>query len=139
MAALTSAIVMSDIWYLRSDRIVKHIFLGGIITALFYALCGRGYEIVNWIVIGLITLFMVIMPLMEIASGGPASTQPVVRQKGCNKCGDVPASSCSCVPPPKSSPSCDTESECKSSDKSYKKYSETHSGPMPDPTPEAKD
>jgi hypothetical protein len=106
MAALTTGLVLSDIWNLRSDRVLVHLFLGGIVTALFYAFCGKGYEMINWGVIALFLLVVVVIPIMNIASRGqPTSTA----SKGCNECGDVPSSSCSCVPPPPPPPpSCST-------------------------------
>ena len=46
--SLTIALLIMDLWKSRSDRMIAHLFLGGVITALFLGLCQYGYEIVTW-------------------------------------------------------------------------------------------
>ena len=68
MGAFTVALVLTDMWVWRSNRVVKHAFLGGIVTLLFFTLCQRGYEMVNWSLLGLFVLFLV-APIF-FSSGG---------------------------------------------------------------------
>lgn len=58
MAAFTTGLILSDILYSRSYRVIPHLFLGGITTALFFALCQNGYEAVNWIILAVIPIYM---------------------------------------------------------------------------------
>jgi hypothetical protein len=66
MAALTTSVILADIAYLRQDRIFAHLFLGGVVTALFYGLCQNGYEIVNWGVLLIIPVYMLLAWLITI-------------------------------------------------------------------------
>jgi hypothetical protein len=61
MAAFTVSLIILDMWFWRSGRIVTHVFLGGIITALFFALCQHGYELVNWSLLGLLIISLSII------------------------------------------------------------------------------
>lgn len=58
MAAFTTGLILSDILFSRSYRVIPHLFLGGITTALFFALCQNGYEIVNWTILAVIPVYM---------------------------------------------------------------------------------
>jgi len=58
MAAFTTGLILSDILYSRSYRVIPHLFLGGITTALFFALCQNGYEMVNWVILAVIPFYM---------------------------------------------------------------------------------
>ena len=57
MAAFTTGILLSNIAYSRSDRLITHFFLGGIIITLFYLLCQNGYEMINYVVLLIIPLY----------------------------------------------------------------------------------
>ena len=65
MGAFTVSVVVADMWVWRTGRIIPHIFLGGIVTALFFTLCQHGYELVNWSLLGfaIICLFISIFKL----------------------------------------------------------------------------
>ena len=60
MAAFTASLLIADLWVWRTGRILPHMFLGGIVTALFVALCQHGYELVNWALIGLVVLWLLV-------------------------------------------------------------------------------
>jgi hypothetical protein len=64
-AALTTALILTNIFYRRTDRIFAHLFFGGVITALFAALCQYGYEMVNW---GFLLLVPVSLLLMWLST-----------------------------------------------------------------------
>jgi hypothetical protein len=81
MGAFTVALVITDLLVWRGNRVVKHGFLGGIVTLLFFTLCQRGYEMVNWSLLGLFLLFLV-MPFF-------------VHNEPCTRCG-MEADMCEC-------------------------------------------
>jgi Ca2+/Na+ antiporter len=58
MAAFTTGLVLSDLIFYRTDRVISHLFLGGISTALFFVLCQRGFEIVNWVLLLIVPVYM---------------------------------------------------------------------------------
>lgn len=65
MGAFTLALVLADLWSWRRNRAIKHAILGGISTALFFTLCQRGYEMVNWSFLGLFVLLL-LFPLISL-------------------------------------------------------------------------
>ena len=83
MGALTITIFLNDIWRGNTDTILIHIFLGLLTTMLFYGLCGYGYEIINWVSLGVIVLLLVISGLLAY------------NKTGCNVCKE-PVVSCCC-------------------------------------------
>ena len=83
MGALTITIFLNDIWRGNTDSILIHIFLGLLTTILFYALCGYGYEIINWVSLGAIVLLLVISGLLAY------------NKMDCNICKE-PVDSCCC-------------------------------------------
>jgi len=110
MGALTTGIVMADVWFQHSDRVPTHIILGGIATALFYVLCKNGYEMINWV-------FLAVIPVFTIISLGTTTVKSQVQDQpddtpngGCLRC-KVPKSSCPCVKPPPA-PKCDDSPKC---------------------------
>lgn len=102
MAAFTVAIIIADVWFWRSNRVITHLFLGGIATTLLVVLCQRGYEMVNWAFLGLILVFLLLSKLNSITYTSDYS-QEYTQSCECDTCG-VPASSCSCVAPPVKTP-----------------------------------
>jgi hypothetical protein len=104
MAALTVAIIMADVWFWRSSRVITHLFLGGIATTLLVALCQRGYEMVNWAFLALIVVFILVSKL-NIFSQSDYTQSSVCGS--CDSCGSydscdscsVPVSSCPRVAP----------------------------------------
>jgi len=83
MAALTTSLLLSDLAYMRQDRLVTHFILGGLMTALFVGLCQRGYEMVNWGILLVIPVY-ILLSWMASSSGVvtmdqsecPVSSQP---------------------------------------------------------------
>lgn len=143
MAALTVGLVAADVWFLHADRVITHIFLGGITTALLYGLCERGYESVNWIFLGALPVYIILAILYKLFK---RSNRTYEREdpptRGCNIC-KVPKSSCSCVnnPPPPSNNcmKCNMVSNscaCKNNSVNLVGPSQTE---MPDPTPTTRD
>ena len=91
MAALTTGLLLSDIMYRHSNRLITHGFLGGIITFLFFVLCERGYEIINWIFLAIIPAYIFIK---LIFFNGPVSIIDSTEEIGsCN----MPKTECSCI------------------------------------------
>ena len=108
MGALTVSIIIADAWFLYTDRIPTHAILGGIATALFYVLCDRGYEMINWIFLAIIPVYVIVsLSNTKVKQSIHQSSDEYVPSGGCRRC-NVPASSCPCVkPPPK--PKCNTK------------------------------
>ena len=68
MAAFTASLLIADVWVWRTGRIIPHIFLGGIVTALFVILCQHGYELVNWALLGLVVLCLLVSLFKNVFS-----------------------------------------------------------------------
>jgi hypothetical protein len=51
MGALTVGFVTADVVLMRGDGLIHHLLLGSLATILFYALCVRGQEQINWVFI----------------------------------------------------------------------------------------
>ena len=60
MAAFITSAVLSDLAYMRQDRLFTHFILGAIITTLFVGLCQRGYELINWGILLVIPVYMIL-------------------------------------------------------------------------------
>ena len=61
MSALTLGLILADIYHDRINYIAEHAILGGIVSVLFFTLCSYGYEIVNWVLLGSVFLFVFFM------------------------------------------------------------------------------
>jgi hypothetical protein len=64
-AALTVGLLITDFWHIRQDRMIAHLFLGGLMTLLFYGLCAYGYEALNW---GFLAIFPAVVILAYIST-----------------------------------------------------------------------
>jgi hypothetical protein len=98
--AFTIAILLADLWNRRSDRMFAHLFLGGVITALFTGLCQYGYEIVNWGFLALVPITLLLIwasTYLYLPTG--ASNVIAIPASDFGNC-----TTCSQPPPP--SPSC---------------------------------
>jgi hypothetical protein len=102
MAALTVGIIISDMWFLHGERVITHLFLGGITTGLFYVLCQHEYELINWI-------FLAIVPIYILISITTTTVKSRIHEsderdededdyRPCGGCGE-PRRSCSCEKP----------------------------------------
>ena len=86
MGALTITIFLNDIWRDNTDNILTHIFLGLLTTMLFYGLCGYGYEMINWVCLGVIAIMLLISGIVAY------------NKTNCNECKE-PIDSCCCKKP----------------------------------------
>jgi hypothetical protein len=59
VAAFSTSLLLADILYLQTDKLIPHLFLGAITTSLFFVLCQNGYEMVNWAVLLAIPVYMI--------------------------------------------------------------------------------
>ena len=109
MAALTVGIIISDMWFLHGERVTTHLFLGGITTGLFYVLCQHEYELINWI-------FLAILPMYILISITTTTVRSRIHSSyegdddnyeyvPCGGCGES-SRSCSCVKPKPVTPPC---------------------------------
>jgi hypothetical protein len=58
MGILTVGFVLADINFMYGKGAVEHALLGSLVTILFYVLCVRGYELINWIFIGIFLTYL---------------------------------------------------------------------------------
>lgn len=97
MAALTITIFLNDVWRDNTDNTLTHVFLGLLITMLFYGLCGYGYEMINWICLAIIAVILLISGILSYDNSD---------DNLCNKtvdtcCCETPVVKPSCKPKPK--------------------------------------
>ena len=99
-AAFTAGMLIFDFWNLRTDRMVPHLFLGGLVTALFYGLCRYGYELLNWGFIGIFPVVVLISYLSSLmyksmsGSSTIAQDTDVAYTQPCTTCGVRQQPSC---------------------------------------------
>lgn len=103
MAAFTTGLILSDILFSRSYRVIPHLFLGGITTALFFALCQNGYEMVNWAILAVIPVYMFLswaVSQMKYSINEPREEQEEEKIEGqkedCQVCNQAPRR-CGCL------------------------------------------
>jgi len=60
LLALVLLIILNDIYTHKSNFIIEHAILGGILCFLFYLMCIYGYEKINWVFLALIPLYIFI-------------------------------------------------------------------------------
>ena len=95
MGALVISLVVADVWFWRTRRVIPHIFLGGIVTTLFFTLCQYGYELVNWSLLGLVVLCVLFSLFKDIFNHHDSSDDH--DESSCSCMSDE--SSCSCQQP----------------------------------------
>lgn len=88
MGILTISLVCMDIFFLHSERSIFHLFFGSIATVILFLLCQRGYEMVNWGLLGIAVLFGILSVVFM--------QKDITR---CNRC-MKPKSACGCVRDP---------------------------------------
>ena len=124
MAALTVGIIISDMWFLHGERVITHLFLGGITTGLFYVLCQHEYELINWIFLAIVPIYILISITTTTVKSRIHGSYEVDEDDydyvPCGGCG-APSKSCSCVkepspppppPPPPPQPRCAESPKC---------------------------
>ena len=97
MAALTLGLVLVDFYNLRIGYAGQHALLGGIISILFFAMCNYGLEMINWIVILVIPVY-VLFRLM-LAPKQSQDSQEYQEDDECNEC-QSPRKACGCFEKP---------------------------------------
>ena len=60
MASLTIAVVLIEIYNSEFRLMRQHLFLGVIISTLFFTMCNYGFEILNWVFIGIIPTYILL-------------------------------------------------------------------------------
>jgi len=110
MGAFTAAIMIADISHSRNDRLIKHFFLGSIVTVLFFTMCQYGYESINWILLLSVPLYILIKWLFtwNIYSSGEMQSYDTCNEQD-DYCSTDSVSECI------SSPKCVTPSTCSAS------------------------
>ena len=58
MGVLTIGFVIADINFMYGEGAIEHALLGSLVTILFYALCVRGHEAINWVFIGIFLSYL---------------------------------------------------------------------------------
>ena len=112
MGALTGGLVLADIWFRHADRAFTHAFFGSLATLIFYMLCVRGYEGVNWVLLALLPIYAV-LTLIYLFFSGDNSYRGVVQgecepdmppQPSRRPCGCHLQKPCKCQEKPKGCP-----------------------------------
>jgi hypothetical protein len=89
MSALTLGLILADIYHDRINYVAEHAILGGIVSVLFFTMCSYGYEIVNWVLLSIIPIFIF---LKWIFSSKEEATD---EDDECNEC-TKPRKRCGC-------------------------------------------
>ena len=89
MSALALALVLTDVYNDRINYVAEHAILGGIVSVLFFTMCSYGYEIVNWVLLSIIPIFIF---LKWIFSSKEEATD---EDDECNEC-IKPRKTCGC-------------------------------------------
>ena len=58
MGALTVGFIIADYYFNYGLRVTTYIFLGSITTILFYVMCLYKFEIVNWVFLGIVVIYV---------------------------------------------------------------------------------
>ena len=95
MASATAGLVLMDISYSHVDRVIVHLILGSIVTFLFFTLCSRGYEAVNWGFLLIAPIYMFSYILFLMLRSIPLRSS---RDEECDIC-KRPHGVCSCMRP----------------------------------------
>ena len=65
MAALSLALILMDIYNDNINYITEHTILGGIVCILFFTMCNYGYEMVNWVLLCIIPIYIFLRWLLS--------------------------------------------------------------------------
>lgn len=96
MAAFTTSLLLADIAYSRADRLIPHLFLGGITTGLFFVICQSGYEMINWAILLAIPIYMLLSLILHNVKHSQELNQDSDDQDECNICRQ-PRHRCGCL------------------------------------------
>ena len=102
MTAITLAIVLIEIYNSKFRNITEHLLLGGTVTILFFILCNYGFELLNWVFLGIIPVYIVIAWFGSLASSSSYdssdsydSCDSYDSYDSCNTCQE-PVTKCKC-------------------------------------------
>lgn len=87
VSALSLGLILADIYHDRINYITEHAILGGIVSILFFTMCSYGYEIINWIVLAIIPIFIFFNWLFSKKSESNEDDNCGVCEKPKKKCG----------------------------------------------------
>lgn len=89
MSALTLALILADIYNDRINYITEHAIFGGIVSILFFTMCSYGYEIINWVLLASVILFIFFKWLFS------STKETTDEDDSCNSC-SKPKKTCGC-------------------------------------------
>lgn len=92
MSAVTLAIILVDIYHNEYTYLIHHLLLGGILSILFFVMCNYGLELINWVFLGIIPVYMFVSWLFSHTS---RRLDEVEEEEGCNVC-KKPVLDCEC-------------------------------------------
>jgi len=99
MTAVTLAIVLIEIYNSKFRNITEHLLLGGTVTILFFTLCNYGYELVNWVFLGIIPVYIIIWWIGSLGSSSSSDSSDSYNSydscDSCNTC-EEPTDKCKC-------------------------------------------
>jgi hypothetical protein len=94
-ATFTFCLIIADVVYENHTVVIPHLFLGGLVSLLFFGLCQFGYEILNWGFIGIFPVFVFILWLSRSMTGTAKSSTTNLNSMpdfgNCSNCGIVNA------------------------------------------------
>lgn len=60
ISAIVCIIILHDIFSNKSGYIIDHAILGGILCVLFFTMCNYGLEIINWVFLSFIPIYLIL-------------------------------------------------------------------------------
>ena len=60
MSALGLGLVLTDVYNGEINYVAEHAILGGIVSILFFKMCNYGYEILNWVLLSLVPIYILL-------------------------------------------------------------------------------
>jgi hypothetical protein len=91
LSALSLSLVLADLYHGRINYIPEHAVLGGILCILFFTMCHYGYEMINWIVLLIIPIYVFVSWVFTISS----FTTYKDEDNECEQC-SKPVKTCGC-------------------------------------------
>ena len=86
MGALTTGFVMADVLLMHGHGAIHHLVLGALATILFYALCVRGQEKINWVFIFIFLSYLLAVFIYRGLTSGEAEEDEC--NSATNECGN---------------------------------------------------
>jgi hypothetical protein len=99
MTAVTLAILLIEIYNSKFRNITEHLLLGGTVSVLFFVLCNYGFELVNWVFLGIIPVYIIISWIGSLVSRSSYDSSDSCNSydscEPCNTCKE-PVTKCKC-------------------------------------------